>query len=219
MSSESVLKLSKEVIHCMVDKNGSFRVEPIGMVRHRNLNEYHISILQKFIELLRDEDYINEETRLYLFNEKFTIKDVVNVLSNKYGKEVNEKTVASKINYCKRKLDHDFGYESLVSMLSNREKDLSKELKMISYHMKGDKDEIKGRLLKEIWNNDIKLSIDIEKYEAFKGDLVKYSKAEIDKFSAMYKDEIAYLNYLDSNVMLSKIDRLRKEELLSLIKN
>lgn len=217
MANGSILGIIREVVHCMKDKNGNYRVQPIGMIRHRNLDEYHIGVLKSFIDLIEDETYLNEETREYVFNDKFTIKDVVDSLSNKYNKEYNFKTTASKINYGKRKLDIDFGTESMYNILSNRCKDLSNEIITISKLSGASKDEIKGMVLPLVWSSEVKLDTDDSKFEAFTNELKAYTNSGIQEFICKYRDELAYINFLNANTVLAQKDKERKAKIVAVL--
>ena len=70
MAKGSILNELKKLIPCIIDNNGNFRTIPIGIVKRQELSEERIRIIQTFVRLLVNTNFLQPETKIYISNRK-----------------------------------------------------------------------------------------------------------------------------------------------------
>ncbi|MEM4385676.1 MAG: hypothetical protein QXD03_03920 [Candidatus Anstonellales archaeon] len=220
MAQGTFLQELKEVIYCLVDDNGKFRVMPIGSLGKMKLDKERIDLLIKLIKFIQDTDFLCRETKMYIFNKYITLKGVNEQLNYELGKnKIKLKNTISKIQYDKTKLEKRFGTEFFMDVLS-RNKNINKYNTIINqlYAEYGDR-EWKKKLVIDIPIGEVGESVSDEEFDEFIGMIKPYIVSQVEYIKGeLNKNVCGYIYYLMSKQGdLTGIDKERYNRLKLLL--
>lgn len=216
MGNSSLLKEIKTVAGDMIDNNGNFRTIPIGPTGKRNLSEDRIKLLQSFLTLLRDTGMLCEETRMYLFNKYITLKGVTDELNSKVGvngKEFNNHTTNSKVNYDRVKIQKRIGDNVITDILmpGTSEEILSIYSKKIIeaniIYGRQNGEDLRDNIALNLDKKALCIELDEERFNGFIQAILPYLKSHMQTvIESIDKESIGYFNYLILSNSLQGVD-------------
>lgn len=195
-------------------------VEPAYVRITTKLDDKRIETIKKLVELVMNTDFFNEETKLFIGDYRIDYSGVADALSIKYNKEVNKRTVASKINYMKTKFERTFGDRMLLDLVIYTREDITEYSQKISEELyKFISIDILDNIdLNFEETNEIVTEVSEDDFSDFIDTIAPYTKKckhIVEK--SINKEVLAYIKHLSTNTSLSELDKERLKELKDLI--
>ena len=218
MNKTSILEYLKEVIDDMVDNNGNIKALPSGTTGRLNLSNNRLKFLADLINLVRNTDIINEETKIYINNRYISIRGANKEINNRLepGKpKIKEGTTRFRVHYDKENLTKIFGESMFVDILSRRG-DISVYERILAeqYVKYSGSNNYRDNLLIEIPENCMNSELDDDEFDEFLAIIAPYSRSQVEYIEDNLGERASgYFNYLISMPNLDGIHRQRLDRL------
>lgn len=214
--STKILKGLKLNLLEFIDNDRSFLDKPQG--KFSNLTQEEIQVVQAFISILRDTNYLNVETQTYIFSKYIPVKEVNRLLNATSKTKIPLATTSSKIDYCRKKLERDFGTDFIDKFFSYNPDILAYRDKVNEVYYRYNKEpreylysNISLDLPKTQYKNE---TVTDEEFTEFLNKIKPYSlKRQQELVESLDQKCLAYYNYLASTPLLSEADEARLLEI------
>ncbi len=214
MAKDNIIPSLRETVYDMMDKNGNFRVVPIGVTGDRDLDEERLQLLRDILVLFRDSDMLDRATKMYIFQRDITIKSVAMDINEERKKEglpeLKVSSVQSKIYFGKEKIKKYYGELFLSDIKFTRKsiEDYIKITRELSEKYFGNYKLRKGLAISLREQKRVVESLEEDKFRDFVQMIAPYTKNQMNYIETNISDEqIGYFNYL-----LGKNDRNERDQ-------
>lgn len=223
MAKGSILNELKKLIPCVIDNNGNFRTIPIGIVKRQELSEERIRIIQTFVRLLVNTNFLQPETKIYISNEYITIDGVYDKIKNgdyTVDREATFNSVRNRIYRDQMKISNTFGNDIVTDLYSSSKK-IDKYINIMAEQFAKLADStLKDSLRLDIPKDCINSSITDDEFNNFIEIIKPYTEIKAKEVEDNIDNRVSgYFNYILScpDECLSEDDLDRKILLVELL--
>lgn len=222
MSSTSVLTQLRELNYSLRDNNNNERIEPIGVLRGKKLNENRVQLLREIISIVLDTDIVGDETKMYIRNNGITLKNLTMML-NDSGIEISESALTGRVMYSGRKLEKEIGSDTISTIMYSLSKDITvyedKVAKVMCKYTGGS--DLKKNIMFNIDSDSVVSQYDGNFFGDFGNVLREFNVIHYNEAKRIEKSKEAcgYINYLLSGIKTDDEAVLKdRERLINLLK-
>ncbi|MBU3072841.1 hypothetical protein [Clostridium estertheticum] len=213
----SILNL-KDLIFAFVDEEGHILNKPKPYsIKANKLNKKRMDFIKQFIDLLLNTKFISNESKIYLLNKNYTMRNVHEEIQ-KLGSKIAYRTVTAKIYYDATKVASYFTNNiSDILFYDKVNMDIYEEALSEALNKYSNKKILHQNIGLKLPKTKLNRSLSDQEFEDFMQIIQPYLKSQMDYiFENISKDSVGYAEFIlsSSNEILTYNQNQQKKLLL-----
>ncbi|MBU3101909.1 MULTISPECIES: hypothetical protein [Clostridium] len=213
----NILAQLKEIIYAFVDSEGRILDKPKPYtINTIKLNKRRNDFIRQFIDLLLNTKFITNESKIYLLNKNYTMRNVHEEIQ-KLGSRIAYRTVTAKLYYDSTKIASVFTSKMLTEILfyDKANMDMYEEALADVLNKYSNKKILHENIGLKLPKTKLNNSLSDDEFNDFLQIIKPYLKSQINFiYDNINKRSIGYAEYLLSSTLLSDIQKEQKNLLL-----